>query len=134
MDVVETALLDAGVDHERIHIERFTAPTAHAPTSDPAPADDVSTPTEVTITLGSQTKTIAQRGRLTILESARWSGLSAPSSCESGHCATCMARLVEGDVDMAANDVLTEDEVSEGWILTCQSVPVSPAVRVVYET
>lgn len=44
-----------------------------------------------------------------------------------------MARVVEGAVEMATNDVLTEEEVAEGWVLTCQAVPVSPVVRVVYE-
>jgi hypothetical protein len=44
-----------------------------------------------------------------------------------------MARLVEGSVTMRANDVLTDDEVADGWVLTCQSVPSSSAVHVVYE-
>jgi len=44
-----------------------------------------------------------------------------------------MAMLVEGQVEMAVNDVLTDEEVEEGWVLTCQAVPVSPVVRVVYE-
>jgi ferredoxin len=85
------------------------------------------------VSIGRETKTIAQRGRSTILQSARWAGMRAPSSCEAGHCASCMARVVEGRVEMAKNDVLTADEVSEGLVLTCQAVPVSPVVRVVYE-
>jgi hypothetical protein len=44
-----------------------------------------------------------------------------------------MARLTEGSVEMFVNDALTEDEVTEGWILTCQSVPTTPSVHVVYE-
>src|SRR5207237_759487 len=69
----------------------------------------------------------------TILQTARQMGMSAPSSCESGSCATCMARLVEGQVEMFVNNALTEDEVAEGWVLTCQSVPTTPTVHVVYE-
>ena len=88
---------------------------------------------KVTVTVRGQTKTVDQRGRSTILQSARWGGLPAPSSCEAGHCATCMARVVEGRVEMATNDALSVEEVSEGWVLTCQAVPVSPVVRVVYE-
>lgn len=129
MDVVETALRNVGVDDTRIHIERFTP----ADVGPPPDADEVSTDVTVTVTVRNQTKTVDQRGRSTILQSARWAGLPAPSSCEAGHCATCMARLVEGSVEMATNDVLTDEEVDEGWVLTCQAVPTSPVVRVVYE-
>ena len=58
--------------------------------------------------------------------------MSPPSSCESGSCATCMGRILEGTVQMRVNNALTPDEVDEGWILTCQSVPTSPTVHVVY--
>jgi hypothetical protein len=44
-----------------------------------------------------------------------------------------MARLVEGNVTMHTNDALTDDEVAEGWVLTCQAVPNSASVRVLYE-
>jgi hypothetical protein len=43
-----------------------------------------------------------------------------------------LARLVEGEVSMLANDALTDEEVDEGWILTCQSVPTSGPVHVIY--
>jgi ferredoxin-NADP reductase len=134
MDVVETALRDVGVDDTRIHIERFTPATAEPPVGDDATADTAAEPIKVTVTVRNQTKTIDQRGRSTILQSARWGGLAAPSSCEAGHCATCMARVIEGSVEMATNDVLTDEEISEGWVLTCQAVPTSPVVRVVYES
>jgi ferredoxin len=132
MDIVETTLLDLGVDGARIVIERFV-PATHEP---PAAVDAVvagAEPIKVTMTVRNQTKTVDQRADSTILQSARWAGLPAPSSCEAGHCATCMAMLVEGQVEMAVNDVLTDEEVEEGWVLTCQAVPVSPVVRVVYE-
>jgi len=129
MDVVDIALRELDVDEARINIERFT-PVGAAPTD----VDDTTVePIKVTVTVRGQTKTVDQRGRSTILQSARWGGLSPPSSCEAGHCATCMARVVEGRVEMATNDALTDQEISEGWVLTCQAVPVSPVVRVVYE-
>jgi len=59
--------------------------------------------------------------------------MAPPFSCESGSCATCMAKLVEGTVSMFVNNALTDDELDEGWVLTCQSVPTSPSVHVVYE-
>ena len=69
----------------------------------------------------------------TVLETARRADLPAPYSCEAGSCATCMALLHEGAVAMRVNNALTPDEVEEGWVLTCQSVPTSPSLRIEYE-
>ena len=83
-------------------------------------------------TMNSLSLTIIFRGKRrtmdyvegdTVLESARRAGLSPPFSCEAGNCATCMAFLQEGSVTMRANEALEPDEVEEGFILTCQSVP-----------
>ena len=134
MDVVASALRDAGVADARIHIERFTPATAEPPADDAGAVDASAVPIKVTVTARNRTETIDQRGRATILQSARWGGLTVPSSCEAGHCATCMARVVEGSVEMANNEALTDEEVREGWVLTCQAVPTSPVVRVVYES
>jgi 3-ketosteroid 9alpha-monooxygenase subunit B len=60
-------------------------------------------------------------------------GLRAPSSCETGSCGTCLARLVAGSAKMLNNDALTDQEVADGWIPTCQSLPTSPTVTVIYE-
>lgn len=128
MDTVEATLRDLGVGAERVHIERFTP-------ADPAGADSAAPPDEIEVvaTMGKHNVTVAHRAGLTILQSVRSAGLRAPSSCEQGNCATCMARLVEGEVEMRVNDVLTPDEVEEGWVLTCQAVPVTSRVEVVYE-
>jgi ferredoxin len=87
----------------------------------------------VTVELGGRTVTTDHRPGTTILQTARQMGLSPPFSCEAGHCATCMARLVEGAVAMHVNDALDDDEVADGWILTCQSVPTTPTVHVLYD-
>ncbi|MEY2398838.1 MAG: 3-ketosteroid 9alpha-monooxygenase subunit [Actinomycetota bacterium] len=133
MDIVESALLDCGVASARVHIERFTPSTPVAPPSFSEPDDSEPADAHVTITLGGKTKSTTHRRGTTILQTARQMGLAPPFSCESGSCATCMARLVEGAVSMFVNNALTDDEVREGWILTCQSVPTSPTVNVVYE-
>jgi ferredoxin len=88
---------------------------------------------EVTIQLGRRTTVLPYRAGHTVLETARAAGLNPPSSCELGSCATCMARVVEGSVRMINNEALDEEEVADGWVLTCQSVPTSRTVRVVYE-
>ncbi|WP_029432300.1 2Fe-2S iron-sulfur cluster binding domain-containing protein [Blastococcus sp. URHD0036] len=91
------------------------------------------TRTQVTIRLGRRTVTGEHHPGTTVLETARTLGLTPPSSCEAGNCATCMARLEEGSAPMRANDVLEQDDLDEGWVLTCQAVPEGPSVSVVYE-
>ncbi|TML42920.1 MAG: ferredoxin--NADP reductase [Actinobacteria bacterium] len=130
MDIAEGTLLDGGVDEARIHIERFTpAGATSAPTRSEPSTDKVL----VTIELAGRTGTVDHHPGTTILQTARQMGMAPPFSCESGSCATCMARLVEGQVEMFVNNALTGDEVEEGWVLTCQSVPTTPTVRVLYE-
>ncbi len=130
MDVVEQTLLGEQVDAARIHIERFT--TADLPAM-PEPADPGSSQIEVTIELDGKVGTTEHHPGTTILQTARQLGMTAPSSCESGNCATCMAKLVVGDATMRSNNALTPDEVDDGWILTCQAVPTTSTVRVIYE-
>ncbi len=69
----------------------------------------------------------------TLLETARRAGLQPPYSCEAGNCGTCMARLIEGHATMRNNDALDDDEIAEGYILTCQGVPDTDSVTVLYE-
>jgi ferredoxin len=88
---------------------------------------------EVTFHLDRRITTASYRDDHTLLETVRSAGLNAPSSCEIGSCGTCMARLTEGSVRMINNEALTEEEVAEGWVLTCQSLPTSQSVTVVYE-
>jgi 3-ketosteroid 9alpha-monooxygenase subunit B len=128
MDIVEGALLGNGVDEGQIHIERFTPAVPPA-----APDAPVATgKSRVTIELDGRTDTVDHRAGTTILQTARQMGMAPPFSCEAGSCATCMAKLVEGEVAMHVNNALTDDEVADGWVLTCQSVPKSPSVRVIY--
>jgi ferredoxin-NADP reductase len=154
MDIVEGELLARGVGADAIRIERFTPaqPPGAEPPADPggerpaagpgpngsgaasSPAGrDEAAPRRVTIELAGRVDTVDHHPGTTILQTARQMGMPAPYSCESGSCATCMARLVEGTVEMHVNDVLADDEVAEGWVLTCQSVPTAAWVRVVYE-
>src|ERR1700761_8358754 len=97
-----------------------------------ATADDVVTE-EVTVELDRRTTVVPYAAGDTLLQTARMAGLQPPSSCEIGSCGTCMARLTEGSARMLNNDALEDDEVAEGWVLTCQALPTSRCVRVFYE-
>jgi ferredoxin len=88
---------------------------------------------EVTIELDRRTFTVPYSPGDTLLQTARMAGLSPPSSCEIGSCGTCMARLTQGSARMINNDALEDDEVDDGWVLTCQALPTSRTARVVYE-
>lgn len=133
MDLVETSLRHhdtRGDRGEATHIERFIP-------SEPAVSQTGDEPSATKITVAIQidgrSGVTEYRPGTTILQTARQMGLAPPSSCEAGSCATCMARLTQGQVRMRENNALTPSEVAEGWILTCQSVPTTPSVRVVYE-
>ena len=87
----------------------------------------------VCIVLSGRRHTVPQHAGETLLESARRAGLSPPFSCEAGNCATCIAQVTEGEAKMRANNALDDDEIADGWVLTCQGEPVTPHVTVVYE-
>ncbi|WP_280415597.1 ferredoxin--NADP reductase [Nocardia carnea] len=148
MELVENALPGPG----RIFSERFggaapaqPAPPTAAPATEPPATQPVSAPTAsspdpaeteqgtVTIFINRKKKSVPRRDGETLLESARRAGLTPPFSCESGNCATCMAKLTEGKATMRVNDALTDDDLEEGYILTCQAVPDTPSVTVRYE-
>ncbi|WP_419925386.1 2Fe-2S iron-sulfur cluster-binding protein [Candidatus Poriferisocius sp.] len=82
----------------------------------------------MTIIFKGRHRTVAYVEGSTILQSARRAGLNPPFSCEAGNCATCLALLREGSVTMRANEVLEPDEVEDGFILTCQSIPDCDAI------
>jgi ferredoxin len=88
---------------------------------------------KVTIVLDRKTVAVPPVPGETLLESARRAGLAPPFSCEAGNCGTCMAKLMDGKVTMRANEVLEEDEIEEGWILTCQAVPDTSSIHVSYD-
>ncbi len=88
---------------------------------------------EVVIELDGKTTTAKYRKGDTLLQVARSQALQAPYSCETGSCGTCMGQVLEGSARMVNNDALDDDEVAEGFVLTCQALPTSQTVRVTYD-
>ena len=116
----------------RVFVEDFDLPPqVKEPT--PTVVDRAEVGGTVTIYLERKKVSVPRVTGETLLESARRAGLSPPFSCEAGNCGTCMARLTEGSATMRANDALTDDEVAEGYILTCQGTPDTADVTVHYE-
>ena len=130
LDAVETALLGQGVDSKRIHSERFLnagqgAPKAAAPAKAGAAT--------ATIHLEGNTLQVDIPEGKTILDALLDEKIEAPYSCTSGACSTCMAKLTKGKVEMVACYALDDDEVKEGYILTCQAHPTTGEVELTYD-
>jgi len=133
MDAAEAALLDRNIAKDRIHIERFTADRpAGSVSREMAQLQTQAEGVTVSVTLDGRTRRVAFT-ESSILDSARASGLPAPFACKAGVCATCRAKVTSGKVEMAARYGLTDEEVADGYILTCQSVPLGDGVAVDYD-
>jgi len=87
----------------------------------------------VTVRLYGEEHSFTMSPEQYLLYAAIEAGLDAPHSCLSGYCATCRAKLLQGQVRMELNDALTPEEVEQGYILTCQSVPLSERIVIDYD-
>lgn len=127
--VVKDVLLEFGINESQILYELFTVAT-------PAPPIDSSLiegKTRVTVMLDDEETTFVMDQKKSVLEAALAENLDAPYSCQGGICSSCLARLKEGEVTMRQNNILTDSELAEGLILTCQSHPTTPTIRVDYD-
>jgi len=133
MDAAEGAVLDRNVPKERIHIERFTADRPpQAVAQEMAQLQTQAEGVTVAVTLDGRTRRVPFTAG-NILDSARAAGMPAPFACKAGVCATCRAKVTKGKVEMAVHYGLTDEEVAEGYVLTCQSVPLGGGVAVDYD-
>jgi ferredoxin-NADP reductase len=134
MELIERVMRARGVAPDQIFLERFTAEeepvAAESAAARTTAADAGGT---ITIICGGKRATVARTPGITLLQSARRAGLSPPFSCEAGNCATCIGRVTAGEVKMRTNNALDDDEIADGWTLTCQSDPVTADVTVIYE-
>ena len=68
-----------------------------------------------------------------VLDAVLKENIDAPYSCQGGVCSSCIARIKEGKADMVKNQILTDSEIAEGLILTCQAHPTTPTLTVDYD-
>jgi ring-1,2-phenylacetyl-CoA epoxidase subunit PaaE len=133
-DEVEAALLAAGIAPERIHIERFGIPPSAADAALHAPKAGDATTAKITVVRDGLAREIGfQPTDESILAAASRAGLDVPYSCKSGVCATCRAKLVEGQVRMDRNFALERADLDAGFVLTCQAHPLTERVVVSFD-
>ena len=117
---------------DRVHFELFYVdePPPELHRADAVVEGDTS---EVTVVLDGRRTTAPMPRDQTILDSAQATRADLPFACKGGVCGTCRAHLTAGEVDMRRNYALDDDEVERGFVLTCQSHPVSDAVTVDFD-
>ena len=139
-DEAEAALLAAGLPHERIHVERFGVPVPAGsglvegvvPPQATEPGDAAQC--RMTVIRDGITHEIDYRERDgNLLDAAAHAGLDVPYSCKSGVCGTCRAHLSHGEVRMARNFALEPSDLEAGFVLTCQSHPLTGSVVIDYD-
>ena len=127
IDEVSATLKHNGINSKQIHHELFS--TAEKGLL----VEKHDGNTSITITLDDDVEIFIMPQTKSILEAALDQGLDPPYSCQGGICSTCIARLKEGKAEMRKNQILTESEIADGLILTCQAHPTTPTVVVDYD-
>jgi len=131
----ERALKAAGVSPERIHAERFVPPGGPAPAhrARPATATAAAKAHRLDVVIDGKTHHLSMAADDHVLDAALDAGLDLPYSCKGGVCCTCRARVLEGKVEMEKNFTLEQWEIDKGFVLTCQSRPLTDQVVVSYD-
>ena len=136
IDSTTNALLLSGVPPERIHSERFLAPdqTAKLPMADLQAAlveDEASV--ALTLVLDGKQHSLRMSPAQKILDVGLAAGLDLPYSCRGGVCCTCRAKVMQGSVAMEKNFTLEAWETKQGFVLACQSKPISHSVTLSFD-
>jgi len=129
INTVKETLLENGLKEDQIHFELFSAPVSQEKSGIEVSAGN----SMVKVIVDDEEFEFEMPQKQTLLEAALKADIDAPYSCQGGICSSCIARLTEGSADMVQNNILTDNEVAEGLILTCQAHPTSPKVVVDYD-
>jgi len=128
INLVSDTLKENEVDEEKIHFELFT--TTEILDELPVKVDGQ---TEVSIVLDDEEFKFSMDKKTLVLDAVLKENIDAPYSCQGGVCSSCIARVIEGKVEMVKNQILTDGEIEEGLVLTCQAHPTTATVKIDYD-
>ena len=131
MEAVRAALKALGVPDTALHTEYYTAPVTTDADEAEAEEEEYEIVTQdVRVRLDGAERRVTVTPDKSILHAAIAAGMDPPYACEEGVCCTCRAKLIEGLVQMDEREGLSDDEIEAGYILTCQSHPLTADVLV----
>ncbi len=130
IQTVKEVLIEKGIDESKILFELFTAAST---ASNDEKIISNNGQVETTILFDDETEVFTMNPDHTILEAALKQNLDVPYSCQGGVCSSCICRITEGSAEMRQNSVLTDSEVAEGLVLSCQAVPTSSKIFVDFD-
>ncbi len=119
-----------GVPESAVHTELFHVDAPPEPVRRP---DEATGGTDVTIVLDGRSSSFTMRRDERVLDAALKVRGELPYACKGGVCSTCKAKVVTGEVTMARNYALEPDEVAAGYVLTCQSSPLTDTLAIDYD-
>jgi ring-1,2-phenylacetyl-CoA epoxidase subunit PaaE len=128
IEAVSETLQENGIPKEKIHYELFTPSEAEGDTSGIPEGM-----THLEVTLDDSVHTLEMDRKTLVLDAVLKAKIDAPYSCQGGVCSTCIARVTEGSAKMEKNQILTDSELEEGFILTCQSHPITTILKIDYD-
>ncbi len=128
INTVSQVLKELNVREKDIRFELFFSKTAENEVTKNAEGH-----TKITVIVDDEETTFEMSAKQTLLEAALKQGLDAPYSCQGGICSSCIARIKNGTAEMRKNSILTDGEIAQGLILTCQAHPTSDEIVVDYD-
>lgn len=129
INLVTTVLKEHNIADKNIKFELFSTPSSKENTA----TESHSGHTKITVMVDDEETTFEMSQKQTVLEAALKQGIDAPYSCQGGICSSCLARITNGTAEMKKNSILTDGEIAEGLILTCQAHPTSSEIYVDYD-
>lgn len=135
MLAIAASLKDHGLTDEQIKFELFASSQPGRAKRKASAASDASSgdETKAKVTLDGESRSFTMPKDMTLLEAALENNVDAPYACKAGVCSTCRAKVLSGEVEMAANHALEDYEVERGYVLTCQCFALSDTVEFDYD-
>ena len=135
MLAIAEALKTNGLTDEQIKFELFSeSQQGRLAKQEMAKRSEGQKGTEITVIIDGARRSFTMQKGQSVLEAALENGQEAPFSCKAGVCSTCMGKVLEGEVEMISNHALEDYEVERGYVLTCQSYPLSDTLTIDYDT